>query len=82
MRARLSDALVLIRTTLLSCGDHPRLEQVLAMLEEAYKGTRPLDVETLEYAIEVLDEAARIFKVRGCLDYHLLEQAKDVLEGF
>lgn len=54
---------------------------MLAMLEEAYKGTRPLDVETLEYAIEVLDEAARIFKVRGCLDYHLLEQAKDVLEG-
>jgi len=81
MRARLSDALVLIRTTLLSCGSDPRLEQILAMLEEAYEGITPLDAETLEYVIDALDETARIFRVRGCLDYYLLEQAKDVLES-
>jgi len=81
MRARLSDALVLIRTTLLSCGSHPRLEQVLVLLEEVYEGVRPLDIDTLEYVIDVLDETARIFRIKGCLDYHLLEQAKDVLEG-
>jgi len=81
LRARLSDALVLIRTTLLSCGKHPRLEQVLAILEEVYEGVSYLDEETLEYIVEVLDEVAEIFRVRGCLDYHLLEQARDVLEG-
>jgi len=81
MRARLSDALVLIRTTLLSCGSDPRLEQILAMLEEAYEGITPLDAETLEYVIDALDETARMFRVRGCLDYYLLEQAKDVLES-
>jgi len=81
MRTRLSDALVLIRTALLSCGSHPGLEHVLAILEEAYEGVVPLDERVLEYVIGTLDETARMFKVRGCLDYYLLEQAKDVLES-
>ena len=51
------------------------------MLEEAYEGITPLDAETLEYVIDALDETARMFRVRGCLDYYLLEQAKDVLES-
>jgi len=80
MRARLSDVLVLIRTALLSCGSHPGLERVLTILEEAYEGVVPLDEGVLEYVIGTL-ETARMFKVRGCLDYYLLEQAKDVLES-
>jgi len=53
----------------------------LAILEEAYEGVVPLDERVLEYVIGTLDETARMFKVRGCLDYYLLEQAKDVLES-
>ncbi len=77
-RRMVYEAYSMAKAVQVSCGSTPELDEALMTIEEylAYEG----DEGMLEYAAELLREAAVAVKLRGCLEWSLLEQAADVLE--
>jgi hypothetical protein len=72
------EAYSMARAVQVSCGTTPELDEALLIIEEflSYGG----DESILEQAAELLREAALAIKMRGCLEWSILEQAADTLD--
>jgi hypothetical protein len=77
-RRMVYEAYSIAKAVQVSCGTTPELDEALMIIEEylSYDG----DESMLEQAAELLREAAIAVKLRGCLEWSMLEQAADTLE--
>ncbi|KSW11593.1 hypothetical protein CF15_01810 [Pyrodictium occultum] len=77
-RRAVEEAYSIVRAVEVACGSTAEMEEALEILEELVSGAAGLDEAA--YAAELLREAADVLRARGCLDWHLLGQAADILE--
>jgi hypothetical protein len=77
-RRMIYEAYSIAKAVQVACGTTPELDEALMIIEEylSYEG----DEAMLEQAAELLREAAVAIKLRGCLEWSMLEQAADTLE--
>ena len=74
----LEEAYTMARGVELSCGRVAELEEALRVIEELME--RGGGAEELEYAGALLRQAGDVLRLKGCLDWHLLVQAADIVE--
>ncbi len=77
-RRQVEEAYSIVQSVAKSCGTLPEIEEALRVLEEvlSYGGFE----SDLEYAAQLLRDAADALRYQGCLDWYSLVLAADTLE--